>query len=237
MLKMRILQSIVFFLFGLSVFAQEKTVDFDAVDSLYREDQFYFSLTYNIIQNLPTNVTSTKFSPGLSFGFLRDMPINKNRNVAIALGIGFSTNVYENNLYIYDINNGNLGIQRMYEPILDDTYYDKNKFSLSYIEIPLEIRWRTSTADSHKFWRIYSGFKLGYLVSDRYFFSNDVSTNIIKKNTDLNKFQYGCYLSAGWNSINVYAYYSLNPIFKSGTIAGNSIDINTLNLGFMFYIL
>jgi len=227
----------VFFLFGLSLLAQEKSVDFVAVDSLYREDQFYFSITYNIIQNVPNNIKRTKFSPGLSFGFIRDMPLNKERNVSVGLGLGFSTSVYENNLYVYDINNGSQGINRMYEPILDDTFYDKNKFSLSYLEIPLEIRWRTSTPESHKFWRIYTGFKLGFLVSDRYVFSNDVTTNIIKKNPDLNKFQYGCYVSAGWNSINVYAYYSLNPIFKSGSISGNNIDINTLNLGFMFYIL
>lgn len=235
---MRYYFSILTFFIFWSSNAQEDIVDNKVVvDSLYREDQFYFSITYNILQNLPTNVTSTKFSPGLSFGFLRDMPLNKNRNIAIALGVGFSTNIYENNLYIYDINNGSQGIVRRYEPILDDTYYDKNKLSLSYLEIPIEFRWRTSTPESHKFWRIYSGFKIGYLVSDRYVFSNDVTTNIIKKNSDLNKLQYGCYLSAGWNSINVYAYYSLNPIFKSGSIAGNNIDINTLNLGFMFYIL
>ena len=234
---MRFYQSIILFLFGLSTFAQEKPVDFDAVDSLYREDQFYFSITYNILQNLPANVSGTKFSPGVSFGFLRDMPINKKRNFSIALGLGFSSSVYENNLYIYDLNNGSQGSTRMYESISKDTYYNKNKTSLSYIEVPLEVRWRTSTAESHKFWRVYTGFKLGYLVYDRYIFANDVTTNIIRKNADLNKFQYGCYVSAGWNSINVYAYYSLNPLFKSGNVAGTPLNINTLNLGFMFYIL
>ena len=40
----------------------------------------------------------------------------------------------------------------------------KNVQKLSYIEIPFEIRWRTSKVHSHKFWRIYSGVKYSYLL-------------------------------------------------------------------------
>lgn len=209
-----------------------------AVDSLYREDQFYFGITYNILQNLPTGITKSKFSPGISVGFLRDMPINKNRTFAIALGVGYSLSVLRENMYTYDLPDSNGAVTRTYEVLSDDSFYDKNKQTLSYIDVPLEIRWRTSTPDSHKFWRIYAGFKVSYLIGDRYKFINDVQTITIKNNADLNKFQYGCYLATGWNSVNFYAYYSLNPIFKSTTqLAGQPIKMNTLNVGFMFYIL
>jgi len=235
---MRLYFSSIVLLFMFSfAFAQDDAKELTEVDSLYREDQIYVNITYNILQNRPEGVRRTKFSPGVAFGFLRDMPINKDRTWSVGLGLGFSTCVYENNLYIYDLNTVGTGITRNYEPISADTYYDKNSISLSYIDIPLEIRWRTSTPNSHKFWRIYTGFKFSYLVRDRYVFTNDVVTNVIKNNPDLNKFQYGCYVTAGWNSVNVYAYYSLNPIFKSGTIAGKPNDISTLNVGFMFYIL
>ena len=72
---MRFYQSIIVFLFGLSVFAQEKPVDFDSVDSLYREDQFYAGLNYNLLLEKPSGVSQEKISFGFSAGFLRDMPI------------------------------------------------------------------------------------------------------------------------------------------------------------------
>jgi len=228
---MRFLKSIVFFLFGLSVFAQEKTVDFDAVDSLYREDQFYFGLTYNKLQNTPSGLSQNKFSSGITVGFLRDMPINKARTWAIALGLGYSLNNYNDNLFIDDSDAENLYFTDA------NVTFDKNKLSLHYVDMPLEIRWRNSTPESHKFWRIYTGFKVSYLFYDRYKFTNSEGKILIKGNKDLNKIQYGTYVAMGWNTWNFYAYYGLNPMFKSAKISGKQLDMNTLNLGLMFYIL
>ncbi|WP_298118450.1 porin family protein [Flavobacterium sp.] len=228
---MRFLLSIVFFLFGLSVFAQEKTVDFDAVDSLYREDQFYFGLTYNKLQNTPSGLSQNKFSSGISVGFLRDMPINKARTWAIALGLGYSLNNYNDNLFINNSDAENLYFTD------SSVIFDKNKLSLHFVDVPLEVRWRNSTPESHKFWRVYTGFKVSYLIYDRYKFTGEDGKIIITGNKDLNKIHYGTYVAMGWNTWNFYAYYGLNPLFKSTKIAGKDLDMNTLNLGLMFYIL
>jgi hypothetical protein len=40
------------------------------IDSLYREDQFYFGFTYNTLQEKPSGLSQKKFSVGLSAGFL-----------------------------------------------------------------------------------------------------------------------------------------------------------------------
>ncbi|MNU08088.1 hypothetical protein D3C72_2539770 [compost metagenome] len=65
------------------------------------------------------------------------------------------------------------------------------------------------------------------------------NTYKIKNNPDLNDFQYGAYISAGYNTWNIYAYYGLNPLYKSTvkTINGESVNMRTLNLGLVFYIL
>jgi len=56
--------------------------------------------------------------------------------------------------------------------------------------------------------------------------------------TDFNKFQYGVSLCAGYNTWNFYVYYALNPIFSSNAkIDGQTIDMNALKIGLMFYIL
>ncbi|HAT76357.1 MAG TPA: hypothetical protein DCS19_05820, partial [Flavobacterium sp.] len=94
---------------ALPVFSQEKISSDNApkikIDSLYREDQFYFSFTFTTLQNKPSGLTQDKFSSGFSLGFLRDFPINKTRTIAIAPGIGLAYNNYNQNLKISEQNN------------------------------------------------------------------------------------------------------------------------------------
>src|SRR5690606_10878444 len=99
--NMRFIQFI--FLFNsmcLPIFAQEIVVDTTFVDEKYREDQFYFSVTYNLLQSKPEGMSQRGFSSGFHFGFIRDMPINDRRNIAIGVGLGLSSNSYNQNMLI-----------------------------------------------------------------------------------------------------------------------------------------
>lgn len=231
---MRQLSVIFLFLMAFPMFAQEKELpDFNAVDSLYREDQFYFGFTYDILQKRPEGLKQNKFSSGFTIGFLRDMPINKSRTFAIAAGLGYSINNFNQNLLI----TGN-GDGYDYSTIDPELAYDKNKIILHYIDLPIEFRWRTSTPESHKFWRIYTGLKFSYLVFNRYKFKDGDTEFSSSSNDDFTKFQYGVYLATGYNTWNLNIYYGLNPIFNSGAqLNGKPIDMHTLNVGLMFYIL
>jgi hypothetical protein len=233
---MRLFLGCFLFLFVLPVFSQEKAntenVPKAKIDSLYREDQFYFGFTLNTLQNKPAGLTQDKFSSGFSAGFLRDFPINKNRTVAIAPGLGFTFNNYNQNLAITESN----GIP-VYTIIDSNTDYNKNRFSQFLVDVPIEFRWRSSTYESHKFWRIYGGFKVSYLIYDKSLYEDSQGKIIVTNNEDFNKFQYGAYISAGYNTINVYAYYGLNSLFKSAKNSIESVDMNALNIGIMFYIL
>lgn len=202
------------------------------IDSLYREDQFYVGLNYNTLQNKPVGVSQQKISLGITAGFLRDMPINKNRNVAIASGIGFALNNYNQNLTMLQT-----GSMITYTIDNNGAEFDKNKFTQFLVEVPLEFRWRSSTFESYKFWRVYGGLKFSYLLYDRAITSTAQSKSIIINNKDFNDFQYGVYLSGGYNTINLYAYYGLNPLFKSAEVNGQKVDFRSLQLGIIFYIL
>jgi hypothetical protein len=228
---MQKLFKIILLLSCINVFSQEEP-NFSAVDSLYREDQFYFGVTYNVLNLKPKDVSQNSFSTGLSLGFLRDFPINKNRTFAIAPGLGFSYNNYKENLVV-----DNFGGTINYSIIESGVNYEKNKLALYFVDLPIEFRWRTSTFDSHKFWRVYTGFKLSYLLlsQSRYL---DANQNFkIDNNPDINKIHYGAYISAGYNSWNLYAYYGLQNMFKNGSLNENPIELSTLNVGLMFYIL
>jgi len=211
------------------IFVQDATVN-AVSDSLYREDQFYASLNYNLLQNKPAGYNQYSFSTGLSLGFIRDFPISKNKHWALGLGLGYSYNNIKHNLIIQ-------------EDLSDVTYnvngnYDKNKLVLHYVEFPLEIRWRNSTPESHKFWRVYTGFKVSYLFGNKSVYKFEGNEDLIRDNSDLNKIQYGPYLSWGYNTINFYAYYGLNPLFKDAKLSnGEDLNLNNFNVGFIFYIL
>lgn len=238
---MRINLFILAFFTTLCAFAQETEVkaevkdeiQFDAIDSLYREDQFYLNITYDALQRRTDGITQNKLSPGLGFGFLRDMPINKKRTVAIAAGLGYSLAIYNQNLGISEVGGVN-----QYQIFDSEVSISKNKFSLHFIDLPIEFRWRDSTPESHIFWRVYTGVKLSYLFYDEYKSQTSIGNFKQSNNKDFNQFHYGIYIAAGWNTWNFYAYYGLNPLFKSSAKIDNQpIDMNTTNFGLMFYIL
>ncbi|MFB9053256.1 porin family protein [Formosa undariae] len=234
-----ILFFIISFGFSKACFSQgDIPVPSKVIDSLYKEDQFYLGLTYNILVKLPTGVKQTGFSLGLQGGFIKDIPLNKRRNIAIGLGIGYSYNSYNQNIGIIkdDSNEAKYFV-------LDDTYefdYTKNNFYQHAIELPIEFRWRTSTPESYRFWRIYTGFKVGYLFSNISNFKGEVGSLRYNDIDGFNDLQYGLTLSAGYNTWNFYVYYALNPMFNDDVktaLKGERIEMSAIKLGLIFYIL
>ena len=233
---MRLFFSCLFLISFFTIFSQEEKPEIKPVvkiDSLYREDQFYISVTYNLLADAPEGLKRDKFSAGVSFGFLRDMPINKKRTVAIATGLGLTYQNYFQNLTISKSSDGTLiyGVNDYNEIV-------SNRYRQYLVDLPIEFRWRNSTYESYKFWRIYTGLKFSYVLSSRSVLDDGENTYKINNNPDLNRFQYGAYISAGYNTWNIYFYYGLNPLFKDvKTVLGEDVRMKTMNLGLIFYIL
>lgn len=214
--------------------AQQAT-DTTFVDHNYREDQFYFSLTYNLLGNVPNDLKQSGFSSGVHFGVIRDMPINERRNVAIGIGLGLSANSYNQNLLISEGPDGGYSYDIIDESIIT---IKRNKFTTYALELPIEFRWRTSTAKDYKFWRIYSGVKLGYVFHNTSKFTGSAADIKLNANDDFDALQYGLTLSAGYSTWNFHVYYGLNPIFKDTVrLDGKSIVMNSIKIGLMFYLL
>ena len=192
------------------------------IDSLYREDQFYASLSYNLIQNRPDGFKQFSFSPGITFGILRDIPISKNRHWAIAPGIGYS---YNNIKQFIDSEE----IVGATENITSENI--RTIITTHSVDFPLEIRWRNSTPSSHSFWRIYTGLKTSYVFNSKLKLETTTESSKESISDEINRWQYGAYISVGFNTWNPYVYYGLNPIFKEGSKMSN------FNVGFIFYIL
>ena len=203
------------------------------VDNKYLEDQFYLGLYYSTLTSSPENFNQNKFSSTLNFGFIRDLPLNKERNFGVGIGAGLSLSSSSSNLKLNELNNVISG------EIVSGEDFTKNKWNTSSIEIPFEIRWRTSTPTNYKFWRVYAGFRLGYTIWSQSSLKTFNETIKIRNITELEKLRMGASLSLGYNKFNLFAYYSINPFFNEDatTNDGQKVNFHGIKLGLIFYVL
>lgn len=218
---------------GGSLWSQQDTIVVVEPDSKYFEDQFYFGVNYNVLVGGPKGISQNSFSSGIMGGFIKDIPINKRRNVGFGLGVGLSINTIYSDLMAIKNANGTIS----YQEVPEDLDYNRNKLSMHFVEFPLEFRWRSSRAEDYRFWRIYTGVRLQYLFSGRSKFVTDIE-KISFSNSDIRDFQYGIYLSFGYNTWNFYAQYNVTNIFEDDRFLmnGESLEVNIIKAGLIFYI-
>ncbi len=199
----------------------------------YREDQFYLGINFNLLLNFPEGANQNALSYGLQGGFIRDIPLNKTCTFALGVGVGYGYNSYYSNLRALQ---GADGYE--YEILTNPDTYKRNKIETHLIEVPLELRWRNSTRETYKFWRIYGGAKFGYIVGSRSKYVTDEFVDSFN-NTDTRNFTYGLTINVGYNTFNLHLYYGLNRLFEDGVNGpdGQQLEMSVLRLGLIFYIL
>jgi len=95
----------------------------------------------------------------------------------------------------------------------------KTKLAANYFDIPVELRFKSSNNDRTAF-RIAIGAKVGVLFNahSKIKFIEDGFVRKIKSRDDfgLNQFRYGIIGRIGFSYFNLFGYYSLSSLFKSG---------------------
>ncbi len=212
--------AIIFLFYSSISFAQN---DSTFVDNKYLEDQIFFNLTYIRLMNTPKPISQNGFSFGLGLGIIKDLPINKRRNIGFGIGLAYGFNTY----YFSVDDSENL------PPEINDLLKN-NKITMNNVEVPVEFRIRTSTSEKYKFWRVYTGIKFSYAFAT----SSSLKDRIPLENKimEINKLQYGVTLSTGYNKWNLHVYYSLNELFNETIENSYKINIHDLRLGLIFYI-
>ena len=195
----------------------------------YREDQFYFGSSYFIQTESIEDFKQNGFSGNFQFGFIRDFPINKTSTKAVGIGLGFERNFFTSNIQPSEIED-NIDYRIVVSRFLES----KNKISFSSIVLPIEYRWRKSSIDEYKFWRIYSGlkFKKNFPLYSNPSYGSEIKIDEIEDWTT------SIYINAGYNTWNISLEYDLNPILKNKkTTDGNNLNISFFRLGLVFYLL
>jgi len=212
----------IFFLLFTGFIQAQKDSTF--VDNKYLEDQLYFNLTYIHMLNLPDKISQSGFSFGLGGGFIKDFPLSKKRNIGLGAGLGYGLNNYYFNVQLDAA-----------EPSANEETLKNNKIILHTVELPIELRFRNSTALKYKFWRFYPGFKIAYVFANNTSFSRSADFDV-SDIININDFIYGLTFSAGYNKWNLHLYYGLNDLFNETNANDYQINISDFRIGLIFYI-
>lgn len=215
------------FFLSFSLYSQKDSLQ---LGDKYAEDQIYASISYAQFYEQPTPISKSGFSFSLSTGFIKDFILNKNGDFSIALGFGYGFDSFNHKLRVEELNN--VIVFSNANTITD------NAFKAHNLELPLEFRWRTSTAKKFNFWRIYTGIKFLYNISNQFKYTDTNAIPFVFKNIEnYRKIQYGLTFSAGYDEFNINVFYGLTPIFENATINGEQINTKILKFGLIFYIL
>ena len=218
-----------FLLFFLLFFTQLSFTQSIISKDNYREDQFYFGSSYFIQTEPIKSFKQNGFSGNFQFGFIRDFPLNNNSTKAIGIGLGFERNFFTSNIQPIKTN-GNIN----YRIVISRFLESKNKISFSSFVLPIEYRWRSSSIDQYKFWRIYSGLKIkkNFPLYSNPSYGSEITIDEIEDWTT------SIYLNTGYNTWNISLEYDLKPILKNQkTSNGENLNISFFRLGLVFYIL
>ncbi len=211
-----------------------------AIDSLYKpdahylEDQIYFGISYIILKDLPAGMKQNGFSNAIKLGFIRDIPINERRNFGFGVGLGLAWQDFYQNLRI-SVDEQTGAIQYT---LLTDGEYTSNAFHFSQIDIPLEIRFRGSTPEKYKFWRVYGGLTISYVYgTSADYITNQVNVSY-KDLSIIEPWQFNLHLSAGYGTWNISFSYGLSNLIKNDfQLNGEAFNTKSMDFGFIYYFL
>ena len=231
-----------------AVFAQTDTTETEEPFSISTatgdsRDRLVLEFNWNNWLNAPAELNQQAKSRGFNFYFYYDLQIGGD-NVAIAPGIGMgSSNIFFE--YFLGVNTdtnstafGNTEI----EAFPDGLDYKKNKINLNYLEIPVELRFRTNPNSKGKRFKIAAGFKAGLLLSSHTkYVGVDTRGTALPNSTDFVKYKehrilnvqsyrYGLTGRLGYGAVNVHAFYGLSDVFEDG----KGPTANALEIGISF---
>jgi len=162
--------------------------------------------------NTPTNVTIRKVNPSANTYITYNMNVANSKNITFGIGLGIGNhNMYSNNGYIENVKTDTI----KYIPVNSSLHMKRSKLSVTYLEIPLELRFRSKSD-----FKISVGFKLGYLIDSKEKYVGNTTPKgaiqLIKRKgiSQLNTFEYSPTLRIGYKSFNLFFSYALGPVFR-----------------------
>jgi hypothetical protein len=222
-------------------FAQGKkdSLNIPSKKSTTSNDRIVLDYFDDIWQSAPSGIKVNSYSPGVDIYGMGNIAFGKSH---FSLGIGFGFSVHNMRSDATPVNEtkfdstsgkfittGNTVFEEIPGMVNNRTItYNNNKFSLTYFEIPIEIRFRHMNQKKKAF-KFSVGGNIGYLVSDHtkykgIQYAGDISdpnlgTATVKYKTykisNLNPMEYSATVRLGYGMFNIFGTYSFSKTFKN----------------------
>ena len=184
-----------------------------------KRDRIVVNLNFdNWFHKMPaaTGFETKWFSRGLDIYLMYDLVIKKSQ-FSLGAGFGYSTsNIFHNALILDDSTGTTVNVIPSDE---FDAIYKKNKISMSYLDIPIELRFRSKPSKKNNSFKLSVGFKAGVKVDahtkSKVEYSGEKEIFKAKRFPDIRPFRYGPTFRVGYGNISLTAYYGLSEVFKA----------------------
>lgn len=173
-----------------------------------------FDVYTDLWQDVPSTVEPKTINPGVNiFGTYNFLFGESNFSFSPGIGLGIH-NMYSSSFFKTSIDSSYF--VPIGEVLPEDYSYKKSKFVAPYLDIPLEIRFKSKSE-----FRIAVGFKFGFLLRAYTKYKGDdyleeLHQTTIYKNKmlqHLEKNRYGFIGRIGYKWLNIYGYYQLSTLF------------------------
>ena len=190
-----------------------------------------FSIYTDIWQNVDLPMSVSYYCPGIDIYSIISLPLG-NSKINFNYGLGFSMhNLRSDAMPVaevkYDstisqfVETEKTIFQRIPEKVNNkEINYDINKLTLAYIDIPLELCYKTKNKKG-KVFKFAAGFKAGYLLSSHTKYKgNDITgtDKDVKYKTyrikNIEPLKYGATARLGYGKFDIFGYYSFSKLFK-----------------------
>lgn len=218
----------ILFLFqGTETFAQTKDsiVETPPKKIADPKDHIVVDFSFDSYRNWPDGISQKPYSLGGNVYLMWDYPFGHGP-FSFAIGAGFSTHdVHTNGQITYTID----GKYTTFEPLT--VKYNTNKFSMNYMEVPIELRLRTRGDKSFK---LTVGGKIGYAYNVHTKYADADGRMKVYRIKNIEPLRYGLTFRIGYDKFNLQGFYALSEIFKKGRGEPGMIPFS-LGIGLLLY--
>ncbi len=215
---------------SIGVFAQDGGSPMNkAVNKVTHSNDFLMiQLSYDGWAGAPDSIKSG-LNRGFNIALMYDFPFKKSK-LSMAAGLGFSTSGVYLKDHTMDIQ-GKLNPNQVSFPT---STAKKNKVATTYLEIPIELRYRSVPDNANKGFKAAIGVKVGALVDahTKIKYTGANGSKDIDKDANrgfFNPWRFAATARVGYGNFALFGAYSLNPLLKDN--ASNNLDIRPYQIG------
>ncbi|MGB0932968.1 MAG: outer membrane beta-barrel protein [Lishizhenia sp.] len=194
-------------------------------EKLRKYDRLIIDVVYNDWQGDRELFESPWYSIGLNTSLMFDIPFTKANTIGLGWGFGFS---HYNN---HTKTNFNRNFEENTTTLsnLDNTLdIKRSKYAANYLEIPLELRFRTKGI---KHFKLLIGGKIGYQLNAYTKTVEEINDRDYKFKSfnfpDNNRLRYGATVRVGYRNFSLYGAYFFSSLFNDE----QSVLLTPVNIG------